>query len=119
MATIKKYAPAILYILPALAFLAAGSAKIAGVQDVLKPFVEMGLPSAFGLFTGICEIAGAIGLLIPRTRILAAIGLSLIMLGAAYYHISYKAPSPVPAFILLALLAATIWRARAAKTASA
>lgn len=117
MDMIKKYAPAILYILPALAFLAAGSAKIAGVQEVLKPFVAMGLPSVFGLFIGTCEIAGAIGLLIPRTRVLAAIGLSLIMLGAAYYHISYKAPSPVPAFILLALLAATIWRARTAKTA--
>ncbi len=117
MDTIKKHAPALLYILPALAFFAAGTAKLFSVPEVIKPFVVLGLPAAFGLFIGVCEIAGSIGLLISRTRIPAAIGLSLIMLGAAYYHLAYQAPSVVPALILLLLLAGTIWRARTAMTA--
>ncbi len=116
METIKKYAPALLYILPALAFFGAGAAKLSGVPEVIKPFAALGLPAAFGLFIGVCEIAGSIGLLIARTRIPAAIGLSLIMIGAAYYHLAYQAPSVVPAFILLLLLVGTIWRALAAKT---
>ena len=54
MELIKKYAPALLYCLPALAFFAAGSAKLAGVPQVVKPFADMGLPAVFGLFIGLC-----------------------------------------------------------------
>lgn len=115
MDAIKKYAPTLLYILPALAFLGAGAAKLSGVPEVIKPFAILGLPPAFGLFIGICEIAGSIGLLMERTRILAAIGLSLIMLGAVYYHLAYEMPSAVPAIILLIFLAGSIWRARKSK----
>ena len=115
MDAIKKHAPALLYILPALAFLGAGSAKLSEVPEVIKPFAILGLPPAFGLFIGICEIAGGIGLLIARTRIPAAIGLSLIMLGAVYYHLAYQIPSAVPAMILLIFLAGSIWRTRKSK----
>lgn len=76
MDAIKKYAPALLYILPALAFLGAGAAKFSEVPEVTKPFAILEFPPAFGLFIGICEIAGGIGLLIARTRIHACIGLS-------------------------------------------
>ena len=112
MDTLRRYAPHLLYILPALAFAASGAAKLAGVPEVLQSFADMGLPPLFGTFIGICEIAGAIGLLIPRTRLLAAAGLIAIMLGAVYYHIAYAVPSPIPAFVLIALLAGSIWQSR-------
>ena len=108
MNQIKRYAPHLLYILPALAFAAAGAGKVAGVPDLLTSFNEMGLPNGFGLFIGLCEVAGAVGLLLSRTRLLAAAGLICIMVGAVYYHVAYSVPSPIPALVLAALLVATI-----------
>ena len=109
MTFVQRYAPHLLYILPALAFVAAGSAKLAGVPDLHASFAQMGLPVAFGYFIGLAEVAGAAGLLWSRTRVLAAAGLVVIMLGAIYYHVAYGVPSPIPAIILLGLLAGTIF----------
>ncbi|MBF9030413.1 DoxX family membrane protein [Rhodobacterales bacterium HKCCE3408] len=119
MTKLKQYGLASLYVLPAMAFFAAGIAKIAGVDDIVRPFAVMGLPAAFGIFIGLCEIAGGLGLLIQRTRVPAALGLSAIMLGAVYYHVAYGEPSPVPAVVLLLLLAATVWNERRPKTSAA
>lgn len=45
---------------------------------MLPPWVPS--PEAVILFTGLCEIAGAIGLLVPRTRRIAAIALILFLI---------------------------------------
>lgn len=45
---------------------------------MLPPWVPS--PEAVILFTGVCEIAGAIGLLVPRTRRIAAIALVLFLI---------------------------------------
>ena len=75
-------------ILVALLFLFAGSMKFILPVDKMQqgPIV---LPLAFIHFIGICEMLGAIGLILPGlTRIrtsltpLAAVGLTIIMLGA-------------------------------------
>ncbi len=108
MDSIKKYGPHLFYILPALAFLAAGSAKLMGVEMVHQSFSVMGLPGWFGYFIGACEVAGAVGLFLPRLRKLAAAGLALIMIGASYFHIAYAVPSAVPALVLLVLMVVTI-----------
>jgi putative oxidoreductase len=109
MNTLKKYGPYVFIILPALAFAAAGLGKLMSTPMLHQSFSTMGLPSWFGYFIGACELAGAIGLLIPKTRKLAAAGLAIIMVGAVYFHITYSVPSPVPAIILLILLLLTIW----------
>ncbi|MEM8749628.1 MAG: DoxX family protein [Pseudomonadota bacterium] len=102
MDNIKKYAPYLLLILPAIAFVAAGGAKLAGVEEVLASFSLMGMPSWFGTFIGACEVAGGLALVfLPALRKLAAAGLALIMLGAIYFHVAYSVPSPVPAIVLL------------------
>lgn len=67
------------------------------------------MPPLFGHFIGFCEVAGAVGLLLARTRPFAACGLTVIMFGAIYYHVAYGVPSAVPALVLTLLLAATIW----------
>lgn len=75
-------------ILMALLFLFAGSMKFIMPADKMQqgPIV---LPLAFIYFIGICEMLGALGLVLPGlTRIrtsltpLAAAGLTIIMLGA-------------------------------------
>lgn len=109
MDAIKKYAPYLFFILPALAFAAAGSAKLVGVEALHGSFGMMGLPGWFGYFIGACQLAGAIGLLLPQTRKFAAAGLAIIMLGAIYFHIAYAVPSALPATILLILLLLTMW----------
>lgn len=117
MDLLKKYLPYLLFILPGLAFIAAGIGKLMGVQMMHDSFAMMGLPAWFGYFIGTCELAGGLGLFLNSTRKLAAAGLSIIMLGAIYFHVAYAVPSAVPAIVLLLLCLATIgwnWRRESA-----
>lgn len=117
MNAVKKYWPFIFIILPSLAFAGAGIGKLLGLPDLHASFAAMGLPSWFGYFIGAAELAGAVGLYLVGLRKLAAAGLAIIMAGAAYFHIAYGVPSPVPAIILLAMMIFVIvwnWRGRAA-----
>lgn len=109
MELIKKYGPYVFIILPAIAFAAAGIGKLMGTPMLHQSFSVMGLPGWFGYFIGACELAGAVGLLLPQTRKLAASGLVVIMAGAIYFHIVYAVPSAVPAIVLLGLLLLTLW----------
>ena len=92
----------------ALAFAAAGTGKLMGVEMLHLSFANLGLPSWFGYFIGACEIAGAIALFIRPLSGLAAAGLSAIMLGAIYYHLAFDPISAAVPAIALALLAAMI-----------
>lgn len=92
----------------ALAFAAAGTGKLMGVEMLHLSFANLGLPSWFGYFIGACEIAGAIALFIRPLSGLAAAGLSAIMLGAIYYHLAFDPISAAVPAIVLALLAAMI-----------
>ncbi|WP_119394645.1 DoxX family protein [Salinibius halmophilus] len=95
-----KWLPIVLLALP---MVAAGGAKLAGVEAVHQSFEAMGLPTWFGYFIGAAEVAGGIGLLIPRLSAWAATGLAPIMAGAVYFHIAYAVPSFVPALVFLIL----------------
>lgn len=89
----------------ALAFFGAGSLKLFGVPLLHESFSELGLPSWFGYFIGIAEVAGAIGLLVRKLFTPAALGLIVIMLGAVHYHLTLDTFfGSVPAFTLLLLL---------------
>jgi uncharacterized membrane protein len=54
------------------------SSMRADLVAMVPPFVPN--PGFMVTFTGICEILGAIGLLVPRTRRLAAVALILLLL---------------------------------------
>ena len=91
-------------IVAAVAFGAAGVAKLAGVPMVHLSFANLGLPSWFGYFIGLCEVAGAIGLLIRPLSALAALGLGIITVGAVYYHVTNPPlQEGIPAIVLLVL----------------
>jgi uncharacterized membrane protein YphA (DoxX/SURF4 family) len=65
---------------------------VTGAYALIRPdqsyrfFQESGYSYAFFLFIAIAECAGALGLLLKRTVRLAALGLSIDMVGAVYTH---------------------------------
>jgi uncharacterized membrane protein len=77
---------------------------------MVPPFVPN--PEFMVTFTGVCEILGAIGLLIPSTRRLAAVGLILLLLSvlpanthAAQAGVALRGAPPTPMMPRLALQA--------------
>ena len=93
----------------AAAFLAAGAAKLAGPEMMVKQFEAIGLGQWFRYLTGILEIAAAILLLIPRRAGYGALLLIPIMLGAAGAHLVVFKDSPVAPLVLLGLAAVVAW----------
>jgi uncharacterized membrane protein YphA (DoxX/SURF4 family) len=102
-------------LLAALFVFAGLAGKLLNAEEAQRNFSEhFGLPAALALFIGACETAGAIGILIPRLASLAAAGLSIIMLGAAYSHLSAGDPAqnlavPVVALALLVFVGLQRW----------
>ena len=97
-----KYVIWIAMALVSIVMLMGGAMKLTGNPLAMKSFADLGLPAAFGTFIGLCEIAGAIGLWVKRTSMLAATGIAIIMLGALYYHISYPpVQAGLPALVVL------------------
>ncbi len=77
----------VLQVLLALAFAAGASGKLMSAPAVVEMFQNWGFPPNFHLLIGALEMAGAIGLLIPRTAGYAALGLIGVMIGAAFTHV--------------------------------
>lgn len=69
-------------LLAAFFLLAAASPKLAGQQYAVEMFTQIGAGQWFRYLVGALELAGAIGLLIPRLAGLAALGLAAVMVGA-------------------------------------
>lgn len=102
----KKIALWVVTCLLAALFLFAGGSKLADRAKAGQMFVEVGYAAWFAIFIGVCEVLGAIGLLIPRLAGLAATGLSIIMVGAfvtlATHHQLNNAAGPlIPLALLL------------------
>ena len=68
-------------------------------------FAQWGYSDGFAIFIGLAEVCGAIGLWVPRVSQLAALGLILIMIGAAYSHVhaGQMREGVVPIIVLFAL----------------
>ncbi len=88
-------------------YLFAGSGKISGNPQAVEGFTKYGYSDGFRLFIGASELAGAIGIWIPKLAFWAAAGLIVIMLGAVYTHLTNaEAPTgPVVALLLLGFIA--------------
>ena len=89
--------------LVALAFLAAGGAKLAGAAAMVEVFDKVGLGQWFRYFTGLLEVAAGIGLLISRYAFYAAVLLAIVMVGAIIAHVTVLGGSPAPAAVLFVL----------------
>jgi len=99
----------VIQILVAAEFLLISSQKLAGSEEVVANFKRWEMPDDFYLVIGVLEVLGAIGLLIPRTAGMAALGLMFIMVGAIYTHLTHDPAAmlilPAATLALLAFIA--------------
>jgi uncharacterized membrane protein YphA (DoxX/SURF4 family) len=102
----------ILSLLLALVFLLFGSMKLLGKPAMVQEFNQVGLGQWFRYFTGILEIAGALGLLVPRFARWAALLLVVVMIGAITAHFTVLRSNPTFASIIFVLAAVTAWARR-------
>ena len=120
------YALWFIQIVLALLFLLAGGLKlVVPIEALGMPFE---LPAVFVRFIGVCEVLGALGLLLPglmRTRThltsLAALGLTTIMVGATMFTPPDQiqlAIVPVAVGLLAACVAYGRWRVAPLRTSS-
>jgi putative oxidoreductase len=89
--------------LVALAFIAAGGAKLAGAAVMVDLFDKVGLGQWFRYFTGVLEVAAGIGLLISRYAFYAAVLLAIVMVGAIIAHVTVLGSSPAAPVVLFVL----------------
>jgi putative oxidoreductase len=102
----------VLQILVAFAFLAAGSAKLAGAPPTVDVFAKIGIGQWFRYLTGTLEVLSAFGLLIPRATFFAALTLCAIMICAIIAHLAIIGGNPAPAIVLLVLSGTIVYLRR-------
>lgn len=100
----------VLVVLLALGFLLASLGKLTGAQTSM--FEKWGYPAWFAVFIGIAELLGAIGLLIPRLTKFAILGLTSIMIGAAYTHVANNEALQILRPAIFAGLLGAVWGLR-------
>ena len=107
-------------LLAAIFLFAGGMKLVMPIEEMMKQ-MPLPLPGWFVRFTGIVEVLGAIGLILPwllRIRPgltpLAAAGLVIVMIGATVYTLAAgdfaTAPIPLVVGILAAFVAYGRWR---------
>jgi putative oxidoreductase len=99
-------------ILLALAFGAAGLAKLMGVEMMVATFEAIGVGQWFRYLTGGIEVLGAVLMLVPATGLWAGLLLGGTMVGATISHFVVVPGTPVPAIVLGLLCAAVVWHLR-------
>jgi putative oxidoreductase len=98
-------------IVPLVALFAMTSfGKLSGATEAKTNFIRWGYNYTFMYFIGGLEGLAAIGLLISSLRKWAAIGLILIMTGAAYTHLTHAEPSNVIMNLSVSLVAIGVIR---------
>jgi uncharacterized membrane protein YphA (DoxX/SURF4 family) len=100
-----------------LSFVSGGILKVSGDPAMVELFTTIGAGQWLRYLVGALEIAGGVGVLIPRLSGLAALGLVALMVGATVTNLFVIEESPwVPiGFLLASVLVA---RGRWSKTAA-
>ena len=95
----------VLQVLIGLAFIFSGGNKFLHLADTVGMFGKLGMPAFVTYLVAGGELLGGIGLLLPRFVRPAALGLIIIMLGAAFMHATKipggLVPNGLPALGLL------------------
>ena len=104
-----KYAILAIKAVLTLAFVAAGLAKLAGVEMMVATFDAIGVGQWFRYVTGIIEVVAPILLWIKGREAIGAALLVVTMIGAVIAHLAILGPSAVPALVLGVLAAIVLW----------
>ena len=104
----------ILTIVLALLFMAAGIPKLIGTQAMVQEFGQIGFGQWLRYLTGILEVCGAAGILIPKLRFWGALLIACVMAGATATNlfILHMAGTAVLTIVLMALALALAWLRR-------
>ena len=110
----------ILQVLLGLAFIFSGGNKFLHLADTVGMFSKLGLPVVVTYLVAGGEVLGGIGLMVPRFVRPAAVGLIIIMIGAAFMHATKipggLLPNGLPALGLLLGLVVILLLRRPAPT---
>jgi len=104
----RKYGLLALRALSALAFLAAGLAKLSGAAMMVATFQAIGIGQWFRYVTGVIEVGGAILLFMPGLQGIGAGVLAATMIGAMLSHIVILGTATMLPSVILFILTATI-----------
>ena len=97
----------------AAVFAGAGASKLVGTPEMVDLFADVGAGKWLRYLVGAAEVAGAVGLLVPRLARLAALGLAALMLGATVTNLVVLDADPtLPIVLLLAAAAVMVVRTR-------
>ncbi|SDU81272.1 DoxX-like family protein [Microlunatus sagamiharensis] len=96
----------------ALVFLGAGVSKLVGEPAMVTMFADIGAGQWLRYAVGALEVLGAVGVLVPRTSPLAAVGLALLMVGATATNLTVLGASPWLPLLLLVLAGLVAWAGR-------
>jgi uncharacterized membrane protein YphA (DoxX/SURF4 family) len=102
-------------ILLAAFFLIAAAPKLAGQHSTVQMFGQIGAGQWLRYLVGAAELAGAIGLLIPRLAVAAALGLAADMAGATVINAAILHSGAVVMTVVLCAVFVVIARARWAR----
>lgn len=95
----------VLQVVLAVEFGMAGLMKLAGTSQMVEMFDDIGVGQWFRFVVGALEVAGAVGVLIPRLAWLAALGLAGVMAGAVVTTVFVLDANPVVPAVLLVVCA--------------
>ena len=104
-----------LKVVVAAVFIAAAAAKLAGVQQMVDEFSQIGLGQWFRYFTGVTEMMGAIFLLVPATTAYAAVYLILVCICALIAQVFVLHGDVIHAIVLAIILGLIVWNGRRAR----
>jgi putative oxidoreductase len=96
----------------AVAFFAAGAAKLAGTAYMVQLFDQIGFGQWFRYLTGAVEITGALALIYPGLASIGGLWLGGTMVGALMTHLFILHTSPAAAIVLGVLNALIIYLRR-------
>ena len=101
-----------LAVLLGLAFLAAGSAKLAGAAQMIAIFDQIGAGQWLRYVTGTIEVAGAVLVLWPARSAYGSALLACTMAGALFTHFAVIGGTWQPAAGLFVMALASTWMHR-------
>ena len=96
----------------AIAFFAAGAAKLAGAVFMVQLFEQIGVGQWFRYVTGLVEVAGALALIYPGLASIGGLWLGGTMFFGVLTHLFVLHSSPVPAIVLGLLNALIVYLRR-------
>jgi hypothetical protein len=101
---VQVWAGYVLSVLPALMLLMSAGMKLAGPQEAIDGFAQMGWPVKLITPLGILEIAVTVLYLIPRTAVIGAILVTGYLGGAVATHVRID-----DAFVMPLVLGIAVW----------